>query len=129
MPKKKEIAAPECSAHHGDVVKEVEAGLTSSELLAEMAGLFKGLSDPTRLKIINALLLAEMCVCDITAMMRIPQPSVSHHLKELRLARLVKCRKNGKEIAEAVHRHAHQPCQPQRQPPDERRSHKPRLSG
>ena len=37
MPKKKEIAAPECSAHHGDVVKEVEAGLTSSELLAEMA--------------------------------------------------------------------------------------------
>lgn len=98
MPKKKEIAAPERPAHHGDVVKEVEAGLTRPELLAEMAGLFKVLSDPTRLKIVNALLLAEMCVCDITAMMRIPQPSVSHHLKELRLARLVKCRKNGKEI-------------------------------
>ena len=74
MPKKKETAAPERPAHHGDVVKEVEAGLTRPELLAEM------------------------CVCDITAMMRIPQPSVSHHLKELRLARLVKCRKNGKEI-------------------------------
>lgn len=65
MPKKKETAAPERPAHHGDVVKEVEAGLTRPELLAEMAGLFKVLSDPTRLKIVNALLLAEMCVCDI----------------------------------------------------------------
>ena len=98
MPKNKETAAPERPAKRGAGVKEVEAGLTRPELLAEMAGLFKVLSDPTRLKIVNALLLAEMCVCDITAMMRIPQPSVSHHLKELRLARLVKCRKNGKEI-------------------------------
>ena len=95
MAEKKELI--ECAAHHADKVRDVEAGLTEAEMLGEMAGLFKVLSDPTRLKIVNALLLSELCVCDITAIVRLPQPSISHHLKELRLARLVKFRKSGRE--------------------------------
>lgn len=97
MAKKQELIEI-CSAHHDEAVRSVVAELTNSELLGEMAGLFKVLSDPTRLKIVNALLLSELCVCDITAIVNMPQPSASHHLKELRLARLVKCRKCGKEI-------------------------------
>ncbi len=86
-----------CHAHHDEAVSFVSVSLTDGELLQEMAGLFKVLSEPTRLKIVNALLLSELCVGDLVSIMGIPQPSVSHHLRELRLARLVKQRKCGKE--------------------------------
>ena len=49
-------------------------------------------------KIINALLLSELCACDIAAIMRMSQPAVAHHLKILRQTRLVKCRKVGKVV-------------------------------
>ena len=55
-------------------------------------------ADPTRLKIINALLISELCVCDLTKILKMTQPAVSHHLKHLRHIRLVKSRRNGKSI-------------------------------
>ena len=81
---------------HDDVVKEVESKLTPDDVLLDMADLFKAMNDPTRLKIINALLIHEMCVCDLTAILNLTQPAVSHHLKALRQARLVKYRREGK---------------------------------
>ncbi|MGI5824212.1 MAG: ArsR/SmtB family transcription factor [Bacillota bacterium] len=84
------------TAIHDDVVREVEKKLNSDEVLLEMADLFKAMNDPTRLKIINALLIHEMCVCDLTALLNLTQPAVSHHLKALRQARLVKFRREGK---------------------------------
>lgn len=61
-----------------------------------MAEIFKALSDPTRLKIIQALELEELCVCDIASLIRLTQPSISHHLKALRQSGMVKYRKSGK---------------------------------
>ena len=61
-----------------------------------MAEIFKAFSDPTRLKIIQALELEELCVCDIASLIRLSQPSVSHHLKALRQSGMVKYRKSGK---------------------------------
>ncbi|MDR3052320.1 MAG: metalloregulator ArsR/SmtB family transcription factor [Coriobacteriales bacterium] len=87
-----------CSVIHDDVIHQVKTGLTGDERLQQMAELFKVLGDPSRLKIINALLLAEMCVCDIAALLDMTQPAISHHLKVLRQTQLVKYRREGKVV-------------------------------
>lgn len=84
------------TAIHEDVVKEVRDNLATDDDLLAMADLFKAMNDPTRLKIINALMIHEMCVCDLTALLNLTQPAVSHHLKALRQARLVRFRRVGK---------------------------------
>ena len=61
-----------------------------------MAEIFKVLADPTRLKIVEALELEELCVCDIASLIKLTQPSISHHLKALRQTGVVKYRKSGK---------------------------------
>lgn len=65
-------------------------------LSGRMAEIFKVLSDSTRLKIVQALELDELCVCDIAALIGLSQPSVSHHLKTLRQSGIVKFRRSGK---------------------------------
>jgi ArsR family transcriptional regulator len=87
-----------CTTIHDDVINQVKAGLTGDDRLQKMAELFRVLGDPSRLKIINALLLAEMCVCDIAALLDMTQPAVSHHLKVLRQTQLVKYRRDGKIV-------------------------------
>ncbi|MCL1834631.1 MAG: metalloregulator ArsR/SmtB family transcription factor [Oscillospiraceae bacterium] len=83
---------------HEDVLNKVRAGLTEQKHLRRMAEMFKVMNDPTRLKIVNALLIAEMCVCDIAALMGMTQPSISHHLKVLRQSELIKYRREGKVV-------------------------------
>ena len=85
-----------CTIIHEDVVEKVREELTDGDTLFDMAGTFKVLSDPTRLKIINALMLEEMCVCDISALLNMSQPAISHHLKSLRQTCLIKYRRDGK---------------------------------
>jgi ArsR family transcriptional regulator len=87
-----------CGVIHEDVIKHVKEGLSGNKELRRVAELFKALNDETRLKIVNALLLSEMCVCDIAALMNMTQPAVSHHLKVLRQAQLVKHERRGKEV-------------------------------
>lgn len=70
--------------------------ITNDTSICNMAEFFKVLNDPTRLKIINALMLSEMCVCDICAVLGMSQPAVSHHLKVLRQSKLIKYRRDGK---------------------------------
>jgi len=57
--------------------------------------LFRALSDKTRLRILNLLLSGEVCVCDIVAALRVPQPTASRHLAYLRKVGLVEGRKEG----------------------------------
>ena len=83
---------------HEDIVRNVKNGLTEQTKLVKMAELFKAMSDPTRLKIVNALMLSEMCVCDIAFLLKMTGPSVSHHLKMLRQCQLIKYRKDGKIV-------------------------------
>ena len=75
--------------------------LAKAEKLAErdaqlIAETFKILGDPTRVKILHALSKRELCVCDISAVIALSQSAVSHQLRLLRGARLVKHRKEGK---------------------------------
>lgn len=83
-------------SRHPGLIAGVLPRLTDDPTLFDMAALFKVLSDPSRLKIVNALLLCELCVCDIAEVMGMTQPAVSHHLKALRAAKLVKYRREGK---------------------------------
>lgn len=66
--------------------------------LAGLAGIFKILGDVTRVRILKALSLEELCVCDLTAVLELTQSAVSHQLRLLRAARLVKYRKDGKVV-------------------------------
>jgi len=65
---------------------------------AMMAELFKVFGDTTRIKILYALFASEMCVCDIAALINMTQSAVSHQLRVLKQARLVKYRKEGKVV-------------------------------
>src|ERR671929_935502 len=66
------------------------------EAREELAAQFKALADPTRVAIVNRLAAApEVCVCDLTASFDLSQPTISHHLKILREARLVDATRPG----------------------------------
>lgn len=60
--------------------------------VAHVEGLFKGFADPTRVRILNLLSAGELCVCDLVALLRLSQPTVSRHLAYLRRAGLVVAR-------------------------------------
>jgi ArsR family transcriptional regulator, arsenate/arsenite/antimonite-responsive transcriptional repressor len=57
--------------------------------------MFRAFSDRTRLRILNMLRDGEICVCDLVAVLEVPQPKVSRHLAYLRKARLVTARREG----------------------------------
>jgi ArsR family transcriptional regulator len=62
---------------------------------ADLALTFKALADPTRVSIVNRLAAGECCVCDLTAVFELSQPTVSHHLRILRDAGLVEAERRG----------------------------------
>lgn len=78
-----------------------EAKQALRERLLEVAGLseiFKVLGDETRTRIVYLLSLQELCVCDIADIMDMSLPAVSHHLRLLKALRLVKYRREGKQV-------------------------------
>ncbi len=77
-------------------VKAVEAQMPAAETTQAVTDIFKVLSDPTRAKIVFALSRAELCVCDIAALLGLSVSAVSHQLRLLRSLRLVKYRKAGR---------------------------------
>lgn len=66
--------------------------------LREQAERFKLLGDPTRLRILHALSAEELCVCDLAALLDSTPSAVSHQLRLLRAARMVRFRKSGKMV-------------------------------
>jgi ArsR family transcriptional regulator len=67
-------------------------------LQEQLAQLFKVLGDHTRVRILNALCRSELCVCDLTTILGMNQSAVSHQLRVLRDARIVRSRKQGKNV-------------------------------
>lgn len=87
-----------CTIIHEEVVALVKKNLPQEEILFDLAELFKIFGDSTRIKIICALFVSEMCVCDIAALLEMNQSAISHQLRILKQARLVKYRKEGKIV-------------------------------
>ena len=78
-----------------------EAKSALRDRLLEVAGLselFKVLGDETRTRILYLLSLQELCVCDIAEVMEMSLPAVSHHLRLLKAMRIVKYRRDGKQV-------------------------------
>ena len=63
-----------------------------------LAGVFKSLSDPTRLRIIALLSEREFCVTDLAAALEMQQSTISHQLRDMRAQRLVSFRREGQHV-------------------------------
>jgi ArsR family transcriptional regulator, lead/cadmium/zinc/bismuth-responsive transcriptional repressor len=87
-----------CLVIHEDIVNNARNAMPQAETLYDLAELFKVFGDTTRIKIICALFESEMCVCDIAALLCMNQSAISHQLRVLKQARLVKYRKDGKVV-------------------------------
>ncbi len=81
-----------------DKVRAVKRQMLQEEEANRLSGTFSILSDSTRVKIIFALSREELCVCDIAYLLNLSISAVSHQLRVLRNARLVKYRKEGKMV-------------------------------
>lgn len=82
---------------HPQAVCLAQNDLPADSTVLQLADVFKILGDPTRIKILHILAKRELCVCDIAAALQMGQSAISHQLRLLRGARLVKYRKEGKE--------------------------------
>jgi DNA-binding transcriptional ArsR family regulator len=91
-----------CTVIHEKVVKKVKKTMPPETILYDLAELFKVFGDTTRIKILYALSASEMCVCDIAALLTMSQSAISHQLRVLKQARLVKYRKEGKVVYYAL---------------------------
>lgn len=86
-----------CDVHfvHEDRVRRARVTMGSDDDVRELAGSFKLLGDPTRLKILVAVAREELCVCDIAALLGMTESAISHQLRVLRQGRLVRLRRAG----------------------------------
>lgn len=80
---------------HHETVEKARATCLGRHELERLSQMFKILADPTRLKILFALEQHEMCVCDLAALLEISESAVSHQLRLLRGANLVRNRRDG----------------------------------
>ncbi len=96
------IPAPGAENHpckeHEELVREIIETLPDDDTLDELEELFKIFGDSTRIKILYVLHEGELCVCDIASMLGMNQSAISHQLRVLRQTRLIKSRREGKNI-------------------------------
>lgn len=83
---------------HVDAVRETRAALPDQATVAGVSTLFAALGDPTRLRLIAALAVRELCVCDLAASLGLSQSAVSHQLSGLRRQGLVLARRVGRLV-------------------------------
>lgn len=88
----------DCAVIHEEVVRRVRTQLPKEEELMDLADFFKVFGDTTRVSIICALFRAEMCVCDIAALLGMTKSAISHQLRILKQSKLVKYRRDGKVV-------------------------------
>ncbi len=92
--------APCCSLLHAhpDVVSVLRTEVPGEETLMALADLFRIFGDSTRIKILYALLDRELCVCDIASLLSMTVSAISHQLRVLKAAKLVRFRRSGKTV-------------------------------
>ena len=83
---------------HNDLVKLVREKLPAENDMQDLAELFKIFGDTTRIRILFVLFEAEVCVCDLAETLGMTQSAISHQLKMLKSAGLVRARRRGKTV-------------------------------
>jgi ArsR family transcriptional regulator, lead/cadmium/zinc/bismuth-responsive transcriptional repressor len=89
--------------HESALLSRTAAAALRRQLLAEssvaaLAETFKLLGDATRVRVLDALSRAELCVCDLARLLELNESAVSHQLRLLRGMRVVKARRDGRHI-------------------------------
>lgn len=88
----------DCTIIHDEIVRQVRSRMPQAEKILDLADFFRVLGDSTRIGILYVLKNSEMCVCDISAVLKMTHSAVSHQLRILKQARLVRYRKEGKVV-------------------------------
>ena len=88
----------DCDVIHEDLVNETRNHIKSEDEYLNLATLFKMFGDKSRAKILHALEQNELCVCDLAVLLGVTKSAISHQLKALRLANLVKFRREGQVV-------------------------------
>ena len=88
----------ECESVHQDLVSAVRPQLLENAEAIDLASLFKLFGDGTRVRIMQALRIHELCVCDLACLLGMTKSAISHQLKALRLSNLVKYRREGQNV-------------------------------
>ncbi|MDO4965134.1 MAG: metalloregulator ArsR/SmtB family transcription factor [Lachnospiraceae bacterium] len=96
--KTEHVEVCDCNEVHKELLEIVNEKLPDEESLYDLAELFKVFGDSTRIRILFVLFEAEVCVCDLAEALNMTQSAVSHQLKVLKQAKLVKNRREGKSI-------------------------------
>lgn len=96
--KKSDIDVCQTRCLHPEKIVRVKGAMCFEKDLAGLAEIFKVLGDFTRVRILQALSIEELCVCDLATLLDLTQSAVSHQLRLLRAADLVKFRKTGKVV-------------------------------
>ena len=91
--------------NHSNALDSAKRRLPKDETLFTLADLFKIFGDTTRIKILFSLFEEELCVREITELLGMTQSAVSHQLKVLRTAKLVRAEKKGKNVYYALNDH------------------------
>lgn len=91
---------PHCEFMHAhpDAIEKIRKDMPDDDTLIDVAELFKVFGDSTRIKILSALSGGELCVCDISTAVGMTSSAVSHQLKILKNAELVRFRREGKTV-------------------------------
>jgi len=95
---KKKTPVCESDVTHEELLTKVRKIMPKDEEFYELADLYKMFADSTRVRILWALSHSELCVCDIALLLNMTKSAISHQLRALRLANLVKYVKRGKEV-------------------------------
>lgn len=88
----------DCETIHDEIVSHVKENILNEQILILMTNFYKAFADSTRIKIIAALDIHEMCVCDIAVLLNMTKSAVSHQLKYLKKLDIIKSRKEGKIV-------------------------------
>lgn len=88
----------DCEVIHEELVEDTRGRMRPREEYVGLASLFKMFGDGTRVQILHALEQNEMCVCDLAVLLGLTKSAVSHQLKALRLANLVKFRREAQIV-------------------------------
>lgn len=88
----------DCTEVNANDLQAARECMIDGETARSLAGIFRALSDPTRLRIVSALAERELCVGDLTAALEMAQPAVSHQLRDMLALQLVRSRREGRHI-------------------------------
>ncbi len=99
---REKVAICHCGVVHPEAVEAARAAIGDEDALLDLSDFFKVLGDSTRVRILTALSAGELCVCDLASLLSMTMSAISHQLRSLKQANLVRYRRAGKSVYYAL---------------------------